>query len=159
MVSNMKDEQGKKVTKSPGEGTDNIERLPLAASAESGPADTAPVSETGETDPVAEKALRRYVREEELRPYQAELIRMQQYLEDSRTRMLILFEGRDAAGKGGTIRRVTRYMNEKHYRVVALGKPTEYEILRAAGRASPVAVLGQWENVANDDQKGHPYLD
>jgi polyphosphate kinase 2 len=39
--------------------------------------------------------------------------------------MVILFEGRDAAGKGGTIRRVTRYMNEKHYRVVALGKPTE----------------------------------
>lgn len=39
--------------------------------------------------------------------------------------MIIVFEGRDAAGKGGTIRRVTRYMNEKHYRIVALGKPTE----------------------------------
>jgi len=37
----------------------------------------------------------------------------------------VLFECRDAAGKGGTIRRVTRFMNEKHYRVVALGKPTE----------------------------------
>jgi len=73
------------------------------------------------------KALRRYLREEELKPYQAELIRMQQYLEESKTRMIILFEGRDASGKGGTIRRVTRYMNEKHYRVVALGKPTEHE--------------------------------
>ncbi|MES9992408.1 MAG: polyphosphate kinase 2 [Candidatus Thiodiazotropha sp.] len=71
------------------------------------------------------KAIRRYKREEELKPYQAELIRLQQYLEQTRTRMIILFEGRDAAGKGGTIRRVTRYMNEKHYRVVALGKPTE----------------------------------
>ncbi len=69
----------------------------------------------------------RYRREHALKPYQAELIRMQQYLEDSGTRMIILFEGRDAAGKGGTIRRVTRYMNEKHYRVVALGKPTEAE--------------------------------
>jgi polyphosphate kinase 2 len=39
--------------------------------------------------------------------------------------MIILFEGRDASGKGGTIRRVARYMNEKHYRVVALGKPTD----------------------------------
>ena len=39
--------------------------------------------------------------------------------------MIVLFEGRDAAGKGGAIRRVTRYMNEKHYRVVALGRPTE----------------------------------
>jgi polyphosphate kinase 2 len=71
------------------------------------------------------KAVRRFNREEELKPYQAELIKMQQYLEETRTRMIILFEGRDAAGKGGTIRRVTRYMNEKHYRVVALGKPTD----------------------------------
>ncbi|MEW8683578.1 MAG: polyphosphate kinase 2, partial [Candidatus Thiodiazotropha endolucinida] len=71
------------------------------------------------------KAIRRYKREEELKPYQAELIRLQQYLEKTRTRMIILFEGRDAAGKGGTIRRVTRYMNEKHYRVVVLGGFTE----------------------------------
>ncbi len=71
------------------------------------------------------KAIKRYRRELELRPYQAELIAMQRYMEETRTRMIIVFEGRDAAGKGGTIRRVTRYMNEKHYRVVALGKPTE----------------------------------
>lgn len=62
-----------------------------------------------------------------LKPYQAELIRLQKYLEDSHRRMIILFEGRDAAGKGGTIRRVTRYMNEKHYRVVALGKPSDQQ--------------------------------
>jgi len=73
------------------------------------------------------KAIRRYRREEALKPYQAELIRMQKCLEKSNRRMIILFEGRDAAGKGGTIRRVTRYMNEKHYRVVAMAKPTEYE--------------------------------
>jgi polyphosphate kinase 2 len=73
----------------------------------------------------AKKAALKYAQEEELKPYQAELIKMQQYLEETGKRMIILFEGRDAAGKGGTIRRVTRYMNEKHYRVVALGKPTE----------------------------------
>ncbi|OEU48218.1 MAG: polyphosphate kinase 2 [Desulfobulbaceae bacterium S5133MH15] len=73
------------------------------------------------------KAIRRYYREEALKPYQAELIRMQKGLESKGRRMIILFEGRDAAGKGGTIRRVTRYMNEKHYRVVALGKPTDRE--------------------------------
>jgi polyphosphate kinase 2 len=73
------------------------------------------------------KAIRKYRQEQALKPYQAELIRMQQYLEEANTRMIILFEGRDAAGKGGTIRRVTRYMNEKHYRVVALGKPNEEE--------------------------------
>ena len=71
-------------------------------------------------------AVPRSVREEEeLKPYQVELLKLQRYLEDENRRMIVLFEGRDAAGKGGTIRRVTRYMNEKHYRVVALGKPTE----------------------------------
>jgi polyphosphate kinase 2 len=63
--------------------------------------------------------------EAELRPWQVELLKLQRHLETHRMRMIVLFEGRDAAGKGGTIRRVTRYMNEKHYRVVALGKPTE----------------------------------
>ena len=73
----------------------------------------------------AKKALRRRLQEQSLKPYQAELLKMQKYLEDTGKRMVILFEGRDASGKGGTIRRVTRYMNEKHYRVVALGKPTD----------------------------------
>ena len=71
------------------------------------------------------KAVRKFKLEKSLKPYQAELIQMQKYLEETGRKMIILFEGRDASGKGGTIRRVTRYMNEKHYRVVALGKPTE----------------------------------
>ena len=77
------------------------------------------------SDRVTRKALRRLAQEEELKPLQAELLTLQRHLEDHQQRMVVLFEGRDAAGKGGTIRRVTRYMNEKHYRVVALGKPTE----------------------------------
>jgi len=77
------------------------------------------------SDRVTRKALRRHAQEEELKPLQAELLALQRHLEDHQQRMIVLFEGRDAAGKGGTIRRVTRYMNEKHYRVVALGKPTE----------------------------------
>ena len=86
-----------------------------------------PVSESELYEKLRDKAYRSYQQEEELKPFQAELIKMQQYLEQTKKRMIILFEGRDAAGKGGTIRRVTRYMNEKHYRVVALGKPTESE--------------------------------
>lgn len=77
------------------------------------------------SDRVTRKALRRHAQDEELKPLQAELLALQRHLEDHQQRMIVLFEGRDAAGKGGTIRRVTRYMNEKHYRVVALGKPTE----------------------------------
>jgi len=71
------------------------------------------------------KAEEKRKNEQELKPYQAELIKLQRHIEETNQKMIILFEGRDAAGKGGTIRRVTRYMNEKHYRIVALGKPTE----------------------------------
>ena len=70
-------------------------------------------------------AVRKARLEKRLKPFQVELLKLQRHLEDHQRRMIVLFEGRDAAGKGGTIRRVTRYMNEKHYRVVALGKPTE----------------------------------
>ena len=71
------------------------------------------------------KARKKYNDAQELKPYQAELIKLQKHIEENNQKIIILFEGRDAAGKGGTIRRVTRYMNEKHYRIVALGKPTE----------------------------------
>ena len=65
-----------------------------------------------------------------LKPFQIELLKLQKHLELTRTPMIVLFEGRDASGKGGTIRRITRYMNEKRYNVVALGKPTEEQQTR-----------------------------
>ena len=73
---------------------------------------------------IVRAALTSHFEAEALKPYQAELIKLQVHLEQTGTKAIILFDGRDASGKGGTIRRVTRYMNEKHYRVVALGKPT-----------------------------------
>jgi polyphosphate kinase 2 len=69
----------------------------------------------------------KYLEDLSLRPYQAELIKLQEHLENKKQKMIILIEGRDAAGKGGSIRRITRYMNEKHYRVVALGKPSNVQ--------------------------------
>ena len=74
---------------------------------------------------IIQAVLEKFYNAEELKPYQAELIKMQHHLEQTGKKMVILFDGRDASGKGGTIRRVTRYMNEKRYRVVALGKPSE----------------------------------
>lgn len=74
---------------------------------------------------IVEAALLKYYNSEELKPYQAELIKMQSHLERTGKKMIILFDGRDASGKGGTIRRVSRYMNEKKYRVEALGKPND----------------------------------
>jgi polyphosphate kinase 2 len=72
----------------------------------------------------AEKASRDKI----LKPYQVELLKLQRHLEEQQIPMIVLFEGRDASGKGGTIRRITRFMNEKRYRVVALGKPTEAQL-------------------------------
>jgi len=74
---------------------------------------------------IVDAALKKYRESQGLKPYQAELIKLQQHLELTGRKMIILFDGRDASGKGGTIRRVTRYMNEKRYRIVALGKPNE----------------------------------
>lgn len=74
---------------------------------------------------VVKTALQKHAQSEQLKSYQAELIKLQTHLERTGRKMIVLFDGRDASGKGGTLRRVTRYMNGKHYRVVALGRPTE----------------------------------
>ncbi|HHO59328.1 MAG TPA: polyphosphate kinase 2 [Thiotrichales bacterium] len=74
------------------------------------------------------KRYKKYKEEQILKPYQAELIKLQNHLETNQKKMIILIEGRDASGKGGSIRRITRYMNEKHYRVVALGKPSDVQL-------------------------------
>ena len=59
---------------------------------------------------------------------QIELVKLQRSLKDSGERVAIIFEGRDAAGKGGTIKRFREYLNPRGARVVALGKPTEREV-------------------------------
>ncbi len=72
-----------------------------------------------------EKLLATVNKDQPLHPFQVELLKLQRHLEEHQIPMIVLFEGRDASGKGGTIRRITRFMNEKRFRVVALGKPTE----------------------------------
>ncbi len=67
------------------------------------------------------------VLEDSLEPFQVELIKLQKHLEEHNKKMIVIIEGRDASGKGGAIRRITRYMNEKHYRIVALGKPSDVQ--------------------------------
>jgi polyphosphate kinase 2 len=83
------------------------------------------LSKTQEKEEIIKAALEKHYCKKELEPYQAELIKLQHHLERVGKKTVILFDGRDASGKGGTIRRVVRYMNEKRYRVVALGKPSE----------------------------------
>jgi len=61
----------------------------------------------------------------ELRRLQTELVKMEDWVAATGARIVVLFEGRDAAGKGGTIKRITQYMNPRITRIVALPKPTE----------------------------------
>ena len=65
--------------------------------------------------------------EKELIKLQAELVDLQQWVAKERKRVCVIFEGRDAAGKGGAIRRFTEHLNPRSMRVVALTKPTDVE--------------------------------
>ena len=65
--------------------------------------------------------------EQELRQLQVELVKLQRWVQSNGERIAILVEGRDAAGKGGTIRRFTEHLNPRAMRVVALPKPSDEE--------------------------------
>ena len=65
--------------------------------------------------------------ERELHRLQVELVKLQGWVHETGARVAVLFEGRDAAGKGGAITRITQYLNPRVVRVVALPKPTERE--------------------------------
>jgi polyphosphate kinase 2 len=65
--------------------------------------------------------------EEELARLQIELVKLQMWVKQQGLKVIVIFEGRDAAGKGGTIKRITESLNPRICRVVALGTPTERE--------------------------------
>ena len=71
--------------------------------------------------------LPRKLYETELYRLQGELVRMQEWMRTSGARIVVIFEGRDAAGKGSTIKRVTEFLNPRVARIVALPAPTERE--------------------------------
>ena len=78
-----------------------------------------------EIDP---KRVLRYVKyEREVEKLQVDLIKLQHWVINNKKRVCVIFEGRDAAGKGGAIRRITHHLNPRNYRVMALPKPTEEE--------------------------------
>jgi polyphosphate kinase 2 len=64
----------------------------------------------------------------ELKSLQIELMKLQKHMKASGMRVLAIFEGRDAAGKGGTIKRITAFLNPRNTRVVALSKPSDTEL-------------------------------
>ena len=84
------------------------------------------MAEESSSKKISKKELKnRY--EEELRDLQIELTKQQHWIEEKGLKVVLIFEGRDAAGKGGTIKRITESLNPRHTRVVALPAPTSRE--------------------------------
>ncbi|MFA9401276.1 MAG: polyphosphate kinase 2, partial [Acidobacteriota bacterium] len=77
--------------------------------------------------PTAPKQLSKKQYEKELKKLQIELVRMQEWIVESGQRVVVLFEGRDTAGKGGVIKRISEKTNPRVIRTVALTTPTERE--------------------------------
>lgn len=76
---------------------------------------------------VKKQKLKKSYYESELRHLQEELVKLQSYVREEGLKVVVLFEGRDAAGKGGVIKRITERLNPRICRVEALGTPTERE--------------------------------
>jgi len=74
-----------------------------------------------------QKTIRYVDYEKKLKKLQVELIKLQTCIIDNNERVIVIFEGRDSAGKGGAIRRISERINPRHFRIVALPRPTEEE--------------------------------
>lgn len=85
------------------------------------------LAETWREDYPYDQRLSRRKYERQKRGLQIELLKMQHHIKAAGSRLVVVFEGRDAAGKGGTIRRFTENLNPRGARIVALEKPTERE--------------------------------
>ncbi|MDH3234567.1 MAG: polyphosphate kinase 2 [Alphaproteobacteria bacterium] len=86
-----------------------------------------PNADQSEASPAKRTKIKTKVYEQELARLQIELVKLQEWIKHKGLKVVIIFEGRDAAGKGGTIKRITESLNPRICRVVALGTPTERE--------------------------------
>jgi polyphosphate kinase 2 len=84
-------------------------------------------AQNGQDSPETPKKLKTAVYEAELAKLSIELVKMQEWIKHTGMRVVVVFEGRDAAGKGGAIKCITQSLNPRYCRVVALGTPTERE--------------------------------
>ncbi len=104
-------------------------QVPAAPSAVPGHDGLAQRTEADAQDPhgAPHERLGKKIYEAELYRLQAELVKMQEWVRTERARIVVIFEGRDAAGKGSTIKRATAYLNPRVAQIVALPAPTERE--------------------------------
>jgi len=118
------------MNKKPKHQTSKSGEKTAAKSEEPTQGNSAPVHRSGQmgADIKADKGkIPTKVYDKELAALQIELVKLQEWVKASGLKLVILFEGRDAAGKGGTIKRITESLNPRVARVVALGTPTERE--------------------------------
>ena len=85
------------------------------------------VAQAEETTAEKPKKLSKKAYEKQLAKLQVELVKLQEWIKATDMKVVVIFEGRDTAGKGGTIKRITESLNPRVCRVVALGTPTERE--------------------------------
>jgi polyphosphate kinase 2 len=105
---------------------DHLSELPGSATAIGNPGDSA-ASPTQTPAGEAPKVVSKTAYDKELARLQTELVRMQEWIVHRGLRVMVIFEGRDTAGKGGTIKRIMERLNARYCRVVALGTPTDRE--------------------------------
>ena len=84
-------------------------------------------SETTKARKQADKPKKKWKYNKELAKLQVELVKLQEWIKAKGLKVVVIFEGRDAAGKGGVIKRITQRLNPRVCRVVALGTPTDKE--------------------------------
>lgn len=85
------------------------------------------LTENQEESPEIKGAFQKFLYEQELKKLQGELVNFQNWVQQSGKKIAIIFEGRDASGKGGTIKRFSEHLNPRAMRLVALNKPTDVE--------------------------------
>ena len=92
-------------------------------------APTVVAAEAGSSEAAAEPKppMSRKEFEKEMEKLQVELVKLQEWVKAKGTKICVVFEGRDTAGKGGVIKRITERVSPRVFRVVALGTPTERE--------------------------------
>ena len=121
----MEPPRAKKVGKKKSKSGDLLDK-PLTQIVRESPKVQETDPETGESGSLLKK-LPKQIYEKELNRLHIELVKLQEWVKHKKLKVIVVFEGRDAAGKGGTIKRITECLNPRVCRVIALGTPSDHE--------------------------------
>lgn len=122
-----KNKMGKKNRDEPSKADSNQDETPLNPSSPNGQSNKTIIKEPADIKTDKKKKLSTRFYEKELSRLQIELVKLQEWVKQEKLKVVVIFEGRDAAGKGGVIKRIVQPLNPRIARVVALGVPTERE--------------------------------